>query len=95
MIEATIGHPGVIGVAQEIINPISSEHVANDDFGKNRLPVGKLEFAFFRAKRELNDVLRLDLKLFPQPLEILAHDDFLAESLGVPAFMKKLFLGGV
>jgi len=98
MVEAAVRHAGMIGVAEQVVHPVHAEGVADNDLGKDGFPGRKCQvLRLGRADGEFHHVERPQGRRHrvPDLPHLRREDDLPRESLVVPAFGKKFFLGRV
>lgn len=97
MVETPISDAGVVGVAQEVVNAVNAEGVADDDFGEDGIPFRELRAvgAFARPNGELGDVERLDLDVLENPGQFAFDDEAPRQVLVVHSLRQELKFGRV
>ena len=94
MVESAIGDTGVMRVTEQVIHPIHTEGIADNDLGENRLPSGEREILrLARADRELDHVQRSKRRghSVPDAFHFLGQHDLSRQPLVVPAIGEEFF----
>jgi hypothetical protein len=102
MVEAAVGDAGVEAVAQQIVDPIRAEGVADEHLGEDALPGAEGQPAaelleLTGAEGDLGDVVGIGLMghRAPDLAHLIAAQDLVGHPLVVVSLGKELVLGGM